>query len=97
MSSSSEGTTLAVVSFGPAPSDDPLAVAVLSLNDASWTPWFSVRAEWGAGYILPDGSILLQVGETSDTAMLYRLRAPGQAERLGTIRRASRESLSPGI
>jgi WD40-like Beta Propeller Repeat len=82
-----DGATLAVTGWGPSPVVDTLGVSVLSLRDGTFTPWSSTFAEGGWGRLLPDQSMLLQVRESQETASLYRLRRPGQAERLGTVPR----------
>ena len=87
LSAGSDGATLAVSGWGPAPSTDTLGVGMLSLRDGTFTPWASIVAEAGEGSILPDHSILVEVAETFETVTLYHLRGPGQIERLGTIPR----------
>jgi tRNA A-37 threonylcarbamoyl transferase component Bud32 len=77
-----------VVTAWTSASDDSLGVGVLSTSDGSFTPWATVAVEGGTARILPDGSILVQAYETSQTVTLYRLRGPGRMKRLGTIPRA---------
>jgi serine/threonine protein kinase len=87
LSAGSDGATLAVLGWGPAPNTDTLGVSMLSLQDGTFTPWASIVAEAGDGSILPDHSILVEVAETFETVTLYHVRGPGQVERLGTIPR----------
>ncbi len=83
----SDGATLAVSGWGPAPTRTRCGVSMLSLRDGTFTPWASIVAEAGEGSILPNHSILVEVAETFETVTLYHVRGPGQVERLGTIPR----------
>jgi dipeptidyl aminopeptidase/acylaminoacyl peptidase len=67
--------------------EDSLSVGVISLDDGSNTRWATVFAENAGTAFLPDGSLLMIVFETQQTVTIYRLRGPGQSERLGTIPR----------
>jgi hypothetical protein len=82
-----DGATVVVTGWGPSPILDTLGVGVLSLRDGAFTPWVSMFAEGGWGRFLPDHSMLVQIRETVETVTLYRLRGPGQLERLGAIPR----------
>ncbi len=62
-----------------------LEVGMISLDDDTMTRWSSVFAENGGTAFLSDGSVLFVVFETAQTVTLFRLRGPGQMERLGTI------------
>jgi len=57
--------------------------------DAGTRRWRTMPAEGGWGRILPDHSMLLQIRETQETVAFYRLRGPGQIDRLGAIPRAA--------
>jgi len=87
LSAGADGATVAVAGWGPAPSVDTLRISVLSLVDGTFTPWVSMAAEGGWGLLLRDHSMLVQIRETQETVTLYRLRSPGQVERLGAIPR----------
>jgi tRNA A-37 threonylcarbamoyl transferase component Bud32 len=87
LAASADGATVVLTGWGPSPIVDSLGVGVLSLRDGTFTPWVSMFAEGGWGRFLPDRSMLLQIEETVETVTLYRLRGPGQVERLGAIPR----------
>jgi hypothetical protein len=87
LSSCSDGENVALTGWGPAPGVDTLGVSVLSLRDGTSTQWISMAAEGGWAAFLPDHSMLLQIRETQETVILYRLRGPGQLQRLGAIPR----------
>jgi hypothetical protein len=67
--------------------EDSLGVGVISLEDGSSTRWASIFAENGGTAFLPDGSMLLVIWERAQAITLYRMRAPGDLVRLGTIPR----------
>ena len=64
---------------------DSLGLSVMSLATGKAIPWFAIFGESYGFRWLPDGSILLSIWETQETATLYRLHGPGRNERLGTI------------
>jgi hypothetical protein len=57
----------------------------MSLANGKATRWFAIFGEAYGLQWLPDGSILLAIWETQETVTLFRVRGPGQSERLGTI------------
>jgi hypothetical protein len=86
VSASPDGRALAFTSWN-ATTDDTLRVDVVPAAGGASTPWFSMFAETGGTTSLPDGSVLLTVFPTEQAAALYRLRGPGQVERIGAIPR----------
>jgi hypothetical protein len=67
---------------------DSARVSVVSLADGATTPWATAFAENAWISLLPDNSILFSALETQESLTLYRLRAPGRMERLGTVPRS---------
>ncbi|MEP7326093.1 MAG: protein kinase [Gemmatimonadota bacterium] len=67
---------------------DSLGLSVMSLGDGKVTPWVTYFGENVNFGWLPDHSILLRLWESQETVTLYRVRGPGQVEKLGTIPRA---------
>jgi hypothetical protein len=86
VSASPDGRALAFTSWN-ATTDDTLRVDVVPAAGGASTPWLSMFAETGGVTVLPDGSVLLTLFPTEQAAALYRLRGPGQVERLGAIPR----------
>ena len=70
-----------------APDEDSLGVGVLTLADGTMSRWYSTFAVGLELGPLADGGFALIALETEQTQTIYRLRGPGQAERLGTIPR----------
>jgi hypothetical protein len=77
---------------------DSLGVSVLSLADGSVTHWLTIFGEDADVSWLKDGTLLLLLGETSETYSIYHLLGPGRAVKLGTIpRRVSSVSVSKDL
>ena len=70
-----------------APEEDSLGVGVLTLADGTISQWYAMFAVGLVVETLADGGIAVIAAETEQTRTIYRLRGPGQAERLGTIPR----------
>lgn len=66
---------------------DSANLGAISLEDGSNRRWATAFAENAGTAFLSDGSILMVVFETEQTASVYRLRGPGRMELLGTIPR----------
>ena len=71
--------------FGTNASGDSLRFSVLSLTEGKAVPWATMLGEYAYFFGLRDGSVLLAVMHPEDVFTLYRLRGPGQIERMGTI------------
>ncbi|HXH28710.1 MAG TPA: hypothetical protein VNL37_06670, partial [Candidatus Polarisedimenticolia bacterium] len=66
---------------------DSLGVAVVPVDGGTPTLWTAPFAEDGGASWLPDGSVALKVQPTQDIVALYRVRGPGQVERVGVVPR----------
>jgi dipeptidyl aminopeptidase/acylaminoacyl peptidase len=82
-----DGLALAFLGYDAA-TFDSLGLSVMSLPDGKVTRWAAIFGENAGVRVLPDHSILLRIWDTQESVTLYRLRGPGQVERLGTIPRA---------
>ena len=49
------------------------------------TPWFTSFAESADSEWLDDGSLLISIWDAEESVSLFRVRAPGQVEKLGRI------------
>jgi eukaryotic-like serine/threonine-protein kinase len=76
-----------IATYGWDATFDSLVVYVIELPSGAATRWASFFSESGLAFPLTDGSVLVANTETPVTWTLYRVRAPGHAERLGTIPR----------
>ena len=70
-----------------APSEDSLGIGLLSLADGKFTQVWSTFGEGGASRFLNDGSVLLMILDTPESATFYRSRFDGKTERLGSTPR----------
>jgi hypothetical protein len=86
ISASTDGRTLSFTAWN-ADTFDTLRVYVVPSAGGSPAPWFSLFAESGSSRLLPDGSLLFSAFTTEQSVSLFRLRGPGQVEKLGTIPR----------
>jgi hypothetical protein len=73
---------------------DSILVHVVELPEGRASRWAAFLSEGCGVWGLADGSVLIAILETQASVTLYRLRAPGRIERLGTIPRPV-EALSP--
>jgi tRNA A-37 threonylcarbamoyl transferase component Bud32 len=81
-----DGRGLAYIGWNAA-THDSARVSVMSLAEGATTPWATAFGDNAWFDLLPDHSILFYVLETQENLTLYRLRAPGSMERLGTVPR----------
>lgn len=91
---SPDGSRIAAVGWTPA--FDSILVDMITLADRRATRWAAFFGEGGGVTQLLDGSLLVWIEETLQTNTLYRVRAPGRVERLGTIPRAA-DLVSPSL
>ncbi len=66
---------------------DSLGLAVLPLEGGPPAMWAATAAEGGTAAFLDDGSIVFAPRDTPESTMLYRVRGPGQLERIGSVPR----------
>jgi len=71
-----------------ASTNDSIGVSVISLDDGTVSQWGSGFAEGGGMDLLDDGGAVLTLRPTQESAVFYRLRGPGQMERVGATSRA---------
>ncbi len=77
-----------LATFGWNATGDSILVHVISLSEGRATRWAAFFGEGMHGvFWLADGSILIAVAETQGSATVYRIRGPGQIERVGTVPR----------
>jgi len=76
-----------VIAWGWDATFDSLLAYTIDMPGGAATRWGAFFAEGGGAQSQDDGSLLVAVQETPVTVTFYRLRAPGQSERLGTIPR----------
>ena len=81
-----DGKRVAFAGFDAA-TYDSLGLGVMSLADGKVARWVTIFGESSDAQWLPDGSILLDIWETQETVTAFRVRGPGQSERLGTVPR----------
>lgn len=70
-------------------SNDSLGIAVAPIEGGKATMWGAMFAEDGSLSFLYDGSIYFTPYDTPQSQVLYRLRGPGQMERLGSVPRTT--------
>jgi hypothetical protein len=75
---------------------DSILVHVVELPEGRASRWAAFLSEGCGVWGLADGSVLIAILETQASVTLYRLRAPGRIERLGTIPRPV-SGLSPSL
>jgi hypothetical protein len=80
------GQRLAIVGWN-AGTYDSIGVAVVPAAGGTPTLWTASAAEQGAVRFLDDGALLFTPWDTPESAVLYRVTGPGQAERLGSVPR----------
>ena len=86
LSADPAGRRLAITGWNAGTSDS-VGLAVVSAAGGTPALWAASPAEEvGAGF-LDDGSIVFTVWDTPESAVLYRVAAPGQRERLGSVPR----------
>ena len=78
-----DGSRLAVLGWGA--TDDRVRFAVVPTAGGPATPWFTSFAESAEADWLDDGSLLISIWDAEESASLFRVRAPGQVEKLGRI------------
>jgi hypothetical protein len=66
---------------------DTLGTAVVSLDEGAPVLWATAFAESGYARFLPDGSVVFAVWPTQESEVLYRVRGPGELQRLGAVPR----------
>ena len=93
LESSPDGKAIAVVGWNAATSDST-GLKILTLSDAKFLPWATWSSEGAIYRWLPDGSITVANFEAQQAMTLYRVRGPGQVERLGTVPRQLTFSVS---
>ncbi|MFN8652193.1 MAG: protein kinase [Gemmatimonadales bacterium] len=79
-----DGKSLFVMGWN-ASTVDSAVVAAVPIGGGAATVWASDAAEDGGFDVLPDGSLLFMPFDTPRSQVLYRVRAPGQMERLGSV------------
>jgi hypothetical protein len=84
--SDDRGRMISYLGWGPS-LEDSANLGAISLDDGSNSRWAAAFAENAGSAFLSDGSILLVVFKTAQTAAVYRLRGPGRMELLGMIPR----------
>ncbi len=82
LSADPSGRRIAFVGFNAA-NNDTLGVGVVNVPDGSVTQWATLHADGGFASMLPDLSLLLDVSETEESQVVYRVATPGRLERLG--------------
>jgi hypothetical protein len=70
-----------------APAEDSMGFGMLSVHDGKFTQVWSTFGEGGATRWLSDGSVLLLVNDTPESATFYRAKFDGKVERLGSTPR----------
>lgn len=80
------GSELAFIGYDPA-TWPLMRLSTMSLSDGTVTEWLAYLCVGSTARWLPDHSILLWVEEPAKIYTVYRVRGPGQKERLGTIPR----------
>ena len=66
---------------------DSVGVAVVPAGGGTPTLWAKSAAEQVGASFLGDGSVLFAPWDTPESAVLYKVRGPGQIERLGSVKR----------
>ena len=79
-----DGSRLALQGWGAA-TEDTIRFAVVPTAGGPATPWFTSFAERAEADWLDDGSLLISIWDAEESASLFRVRAPGQVEKLGRI------------
>ena len=68
-----------------AATQDSMRLEVMPADGGPSTPWFTSFAEGAIADWLPDGSLLAIIWDAEEAASVYRVRGPGQVEKLGRI------------
>ncbi|HXJ32176.1 MAG TPA: hypothetical protein VNG35_16180, partial [Gemmatimonadales bacterium] len=66
-----------------AANNDTLGIGVVTVSDGSITQWASVHADGGWAWFLPDQSLVVEVRESEESPVLFRVAAPGKLVRVG--------------
>jgi hypothetical protein len=93
LESSPDGKAIAVVGWNAA-TYDSTGLRILTLSDGKFLPWSTWFSEGTIYRWLPDGSIAVANFEVQQAMTLYRVRGPGQVERLGAVPRQLAFSVS---
>jgi hypothetical protein len=80
------GQRLAIVGWN-AGTYDSIGVAITPIDGGTPVLWGTSAAEQGRASFLDDGTILFVPWDTPQSALLYRVRAPGRLERIGVVPR----------
>jgi len=78
------GTRIVMESWSATMSDS-MTVSSGPTQGGALEPWITLRLEDGRARFLPDGSLVFVTYPTAESAALWRLRAPGKAESMGTV------------
>ena len=84
---SPDGKQLAIMGWNMGTSDS-VVIAIVPTEGGAPAVWFSRFAEDGVIDYAADGSLVLELWPTRESIELYRLKGPGQSEKIGAIARA---------